>query len=390
MGRTVHATLRAQVRDLPPSDFAVRPAWVRLIQVLRAHRRATGQPTTLQSRAAVERALDTECLLEIAAVRTLKEQLRALVRDLGERDLGDQELRALALAIDAQVSGLLPRIRTEPVVVQVSGWPEEFSRDQQERMLRRPLSALATLPPAEAAALIREFDGLVLGGRPLSVSAALTARQQLPAVPRDLRAKPMLRRRQSAWLPHLDEDGRRSLTDRSRAQQHARLIDAAVVIDACCGCGGNAIAFALAGKQVIAIEQDAHRIGLARRNAAQFGVSEQIRFVCGDLQEHLAPSMAQHPDCTVFVDPPWRSGAGIVSVPRWPDLLPGGAGTATTLQSAKGLLLKLPRSFDLATLPGGGWQVEWGFGDGAQSSVVLMITALSTNRSLHRPNPGAI
>jgi len=240
------------------------------------------------------------------------------------------------------------------------------------------------MPPTEAAAWVREFDGMVLGGHRLVVRAGLVDGEQLPAVPRKLRVKPMLRGRRAAWLPHLDEEGRRSLTDRVQAESHARLVDSAVVIDACCGCGGNSIAFALDGKRVLAIEPDAGRLEFARRNAAELGVGGQIRFIHGELQEHLVPLMDEYPGAVVFVDPPWRVGDAIDDVPCWPEILPGGQETAEILAKASSLLLKLPRSFDLASLPVRPWQLEWGFGEGTQNSVVLMITCWSPNPSLHR------
>ncbi len=379
-----NATFREQLRDAPPKDFALRPAWIRLIQVLRANKRATGHRAALSSRAAVERALDTPLPSPATQIAHIKEQLRTLSRDLGGRDPGDAESRALAESIDALIQGLLPRIASGPVSLRVTGWPDAFPTAQRERMLRRSMESLTSMPPTEAAAWVREFDGTVLGGQRLSVSPVLSDGEQLPAVPRELRAKPMLRGRRVAWLPHLDEEGRRSLTDRHRADSHAQLIDSEVVIDACCGCGGNAIAFALEGKRVLAIEPDVGRLDLARLNASEFGVGDRIRFFHGALQEHLAPLMVEHPEAAVFVDPPWRVGDAIDDVPRWPVLLPGGQETAELLAEASSLLLKLPRSFDLASLPARPWQLEWGFGEGAQASAVLMITCWSPNPSLHR------
>jgi len=378
------ATLRERLRDIPPQDFAVRPAWIRLIQALRASKRATGRRAFLSSRAAVERALDTPLSYSGDDLSRLKEQLRSLSRELSERDSSDAEVRAVAESIDVLVQRLLPRVVSGPVSLQVTGWPDGLPVAHRERMLRRSLESLSAMPAAEAAAWVREFDGMVLGGQRLAVSARLSDGEQLPAVPRELRARPMLRGRKGAWLPHLDEEGRRSLTDRPRAEAHAQLVDAPVVIDACCGCGGNAIAFALAGKTVVGIEPDLGRLELARRNAAHFGVSERIRFVHGELQEHLAALVDENPDTAVFVDPPWRVGEVIDEAPRWPELLPGGQETADALSEASSLLLKLPRSFDLASLPPRPWQVEWGFGDGSQRSVILMITCWSPNPSLHR------
>ena len=56
------------------------------------------------------------------------------------------------------------------------------------------------------------------------------------------------------------------------------------VIDAFAGLGGNTIAFALQPLcvRVIAVELDAHRLSLARHNAAVYGVSDKCEWVQGD------------------------------------------------------------------------------------------------------------
>jgi len=108
------------------------------------------------------------------------------------------------------------------------------------------------------------------------------------------------------------------------------------------------------------------------------GVQDRISFHCGDLQGLLPDLLGAHPKATVFLDPPWRGDDSIVEVPRWPELLPGGATTAALLPPTRPLLLKLPRSFDLATLPQRPWQLSWGFGEGEQRSSVLMLTLSSS------------
>ena len=59
-------------------------------------------------------------------------------------------------------------------------------------------------------------------------------------------------------------------------------------MDAFCGTGGNAVQLAGSCRQVIAVEIDMERLLLAKRNAAVYGVSQRLDFVCGDFLQ-LAP-----------------------------------------------------------------------------------------------------
>nr|WP_281380271.1 class I SAM-dependent methyltransferase [Armatimonas rosea] len=55
------------------------------------------------------------------------------------------------------------------------------------------------------------------------------------------------------------------------------------VLDACCGVGRDALALAAAGKQVTAVDTDPARLVFARANAAVYGLSERITFLCADV-----------------------------------------------------------------------------------------------------------
>ena len=71
------------------------------------------------------------------------------------------------------------------------------------------------------------------------------------------------------------------------------------IYDACCGLGGNSLAFAQAGATVIAVEQNPEIIALARKNAKLYNVTAKIRFIQGDtLRQAVAADVC-------FVDPPW-------------------------------------------------------------------------------------
>lgn len=57
----------------------------------------------------------------------------------------------------------------------------------------------------------------------------------------------------------------------------------ATVLDACCGVGRDALALATVGKQVTAVDTDPARLVFARANAAVYGLSERITFLCADV-----------------------------------------------------------------------------------------------------------
>jgi predicted RNA methylase len=96
-------------------------------------------------------------------------------------------------------------------------------------------------------------------------------------------------------------EGRYSLTPEALAMSLAEDARAKRVVDACCGSGGNAIAFARAGCDVAAIDVDAERLAEAAHNAHIYGVAKRIRFIHGDARV-LAPTLAGD---VLFIDPPW-------------------------------------------------------------------------------------
>jgi trimethylguanosine synthase len=99
----------------------------------------------------------------------------------------------------------------------------------------------------------------------------------------------------------MDVEGLYSLTVRPLALEIARLLPGDTVLDAFCGIGGNAIAFALSGKRVYAVELNRERLEMARANAVSAGVLERITFHHGDAQEALCTVKSD----SVFLDPPW-------------------------------------------------------------------------------------
>lgn len=83
-----------------------------------------------------------------------------------------------------------------------------------------------------------------------------------------------------------------------------------VVLDAFCGLGGNAIAFARTCERVIAMDNDPTRLRLARHNALYHGVADRIEFVLCDFVQwartHAESGHAdREPVDVVFLSPPW-------------------------------------------------------------------------------------
>ncbi|SMF96291.1 trimethylguanosine synthase [Methylomagnum ishizawai] len=146
----------------------------------------------------------------------------------------------------------------------------------------------------------------------------------------------------------MDLEGLYSLDLQALALELAERIRSPRVVDAFCGIGGAAIAFARRGKQVDAIELQASRLDMARRNAQRFGVEDRIHFLEGDCTEKLEPAA----DTAIYLDPPWGGPAyGKLEQFRLKDFSPDGA---TLLRQALAVspevLFKLPKNFDFADL----------------------------------------
>lgn len=386
--------LRDLLRAVEPRDFSVGAALTAVVRGLRELRRTTGRATSLSGRASIERALDRapRCGVAAADVAALKEAMRDAARGGGAE---------AAARVEALVLALVPPLATGTVRVEVTGWPPDFAPALRPRLLRLPpetaqAAARAQKPGSPdgaegrdaapdacaldldakvVAALVREFDGFVLAGRPLRVRPVLPGDAVLPPVPRSLRARPQRRGRQRPWLPVTDEEGLASLTPRWLAERQARRMASLVaeagcplvwrggrpiVVDGFCGLGGNAIALALAGWTVIAIERWSVRAAVARGNAGSLGVGAFVDVRVGSYADAL-PGLP--PGAPLFLDPPWDA-LGAAGLPDW---LP--------IPSDRSVMLKLPRDFDPSRLPGQGWRVAFEFGEGEDDqSVVRTLT----------------
>lgn len=95
--------------------------------------------------------------------------------------------------------------------------------------------------------------------------------------------------------------------------------DRSIIVDAFCGIGGNAIAFALSGKfkRVYAIEKDAATLACAKHNAEVYGVQNSITWFLGDCFEILGVDETKTQNSVgalqevirqfgvIFASPPW-------------------------------------------------------------------------------------
>jgi SAM-dependent methyltransferase len=224
----------------------------------------------------------------------------------------------------------------------------------------------AELSTRDAADLSARLRGLGFGGEAVGVDAAPPLPR--PAV-RAARTEDARRRRDATpgFLrpgARLDEEGRVSLTPEALAldlgrRAAARLGRDATVLDAGCGCGGNALGFARAGLRVIAVERDPERARMARHNASLYGVADRVRVEADDAVDAVGRRDAD----LLFVDPPWgvdwdRRRTPLDALPELARLL------AAADDRFAQTWLKLPPSFDPATLP---WpaEVEAVFGQAA-------------------------
>jgi hypothetical protein len=178
-----------------------------------------------------------------------------------------------------------------------------------ERLLGTPLGSV---PATAAARALGRGQGLVVAGTPLQLEVEPRVRPRRSSAPWRIRERDPTRLF-SRWHQgvRLDEDARASLSHEDAALSTARRMGAETVLDAFCGAGGNAIAFARMPwcRQVIALERDPERLAMARHNAGLYGVADRIRFVLGDFFQ-LAPSLAPSVQAC-FLDPPWAAGPAL-------------------------------------------------------------------------------
>ena len=105
----------------------------------------------------------------------------------------------------------------------------------------------------------------------------------------------------------LDKEGWYSATPEEIAiQQASHVMESDIVVDLCCGCGGNSIQFARRALFTISVDIDPVRIRLAKYNAGIYDVGNKIQFVQASWLD-LVPSNSNRRHCAnaVFMSPPW-------------------------------------------------------------------------------------
>ncbi len=165
----------------------------------------------------------------------------------------------------------------------------------------------------------------------------------------------------------LDDEGRKSLTPEALALALGERVHGLHVIDACAGAGGNAIGFARAGCTVTAIEIDCDRLAMARHNARLYGVADRIEFIHGDARTIIPEKTAD----LLFIDPPWgerynKQRVTLDDLPPCRELLERASHLPLTW-------IKVPPSFDPATLPGCSVEAFFGTAAGDQRRVKFLL-----------------
>jgi SAM-dependent methyltransferase len=226
------------------------------------------------------------------------------------------------------------------------------------------------LPAAQAADLDARLRGIGLGGERLRVVVSPRLSRSVVRAARLVDAR---RRRDTTpgfERPgtRLDDEGRLSLTPEHLALQIAARIRGRSVLDAGCGAGGNAIAFAREGCRVVAVERDEARLALARHNAHVYGVHRAITFVHGD----AAPALETYDVDVLFVDPPWGNAYDRerTVADAYPLLV---AAWRVAERDRRGFLAKVPPSFDPDTLPGTAAEAFFGEAPGDRHRIKLVL-----------------
>ncbi len=266
----------------------------------------------------------------------------------------------------------LPRWLERERLLGPGTWVERAGEDEGAGGEAGGLWVEAELDTKAAADLAARLRGVGLGGRALT----LEVEPSLPrAAVRAARTEEARRYRAGSvgfeqTGARLDEEGRRSLTPEALALELGRRARGRRVVDACAGAGGNAIGFARAGCAVTAIELDAERLAHARHNARLYGVEQRIRFVHADAREALAAVDAE----LLFIDPPW--GAQYDKARVVVDELPLLSELLAHAPRFAACWLKLPPSFDPASVPGAQPSAWFGSGEGDARRVKFLLLEL--------------
>lgn len=304
------------------------------------HGRALGHPVIDLASLALRAELDTSEAYRRAggdddgfALALLHQALRELA---SERR--DEARLALRERIAALVERFLPH---EPARVTLSVEAPAF-------LPRSLFAPLGEVDASHARRVLRDWHGLAVGGETIEVRVT-------PELARPARTFPFepARERRARLFSRFaegiayDDEGLFSATPEALADALVAGLSG-VVIDATAGIGSLTLALARspAVERVVAIDLDARRLAMAQHNARLYGVEGRIEFRVGDARA-LVPAIAHD---ALVIDPPWggrdydRQRVTLETLPM--DLRP-------LLAASPRVVLKLPRSFDVRTLPPG-------------------------------------
>ncbi len=270
------------------------------------------------------------------------ESFALLVLHQALRELASERRDEARLALRERVAAIVERfLPTEPARVRLSV--------EAPALLPRSLFApLGDVDVAHARRVLRDWHGLAVGGEVIEVVVdppiARPART-IPFEPARVRRARLFSRFAEGIA--YDDEGLYSATPEAIAEEMVRGLSG-VVVDATAGIGSLSIALARSPsiEKVIAIDVDPARLSMAAHNARIYGVEGRIDFRPGDALA-LVPTLAHD---AIVIDPPW-GGRDYDRLRVTLDALP--MDVRPLLAASPRVVLKLPRSFDVRTLPPG-------------------------------------
>lgn len=179
------------------------------------------------------------------------------------------------------------------------------------------IADFAALLTDEGQALLAEL-GDYTESAALALASKLRKRHPAPLVAAAmtqarLRSRAVAKFGDAARTMYFTPDGLEQSTRRNVADLRARrYVDAGVrrVADLCCGIGGDALAFAAAGLEVLAVDRDPAVCAAAEANAQAAGLGDRIEVRWADVAK-----VALHDCDAVFLDPARRTARGRVFDP---------------------------------------------------------------------------
>ncbi|HEV2347340.1 MAG TPA: hypothetical protein VGS97_24815 [Actinocrinis sp.] len=133
-----------------------------------------------------------------------------------------------------------------------------------------------------------------------------------------LRGRAVAKFGDAARTMYFTPEGLEQATRRSVAELRARRYAAAgvrKVADLCCGIGGDALAFAAAGLEVLAVDRDPVTCAVAEANVWAAGFGDRVEVRWADVTKVALTGAARHGCDAVFLDPARRTERGRVFDP---------------------------------------------------------------------------